>query len=50
MQGVVQISEDGSYVYFVAKGALKGEHGDALHNGAGEEPSKKTKLQPLRLP
>jgi DNA-binding beta-propeller fold protein YncE len=38
VQGVVQISEDGSYVYFVAKGALKGEHGAALRNASGAEP------------
>ena len=38
VQGVVQISEDGSYVYFVAKGALKGEHGEALRNASGAEP------------
>jgi DNA-binding beta-propeller fold protein YncE len=38
VQGVVQISEKGSYVYFVAKGALKGVHGEALQNDAGNEP------------
>jgi hypothetical protein len=38
VQGVVQISEEGSYVYFVATGALKGEHGAALRNGSGAEP------------
>jgi len=39
VQGVAQISEDGSYVYFVAKGVLKGEHGEALKNISGVEPS-----------
>ncbi len=38
VQGVVQISEDGSYVYFVATGALKGAGGAALRNGLGSEP------------
>jgi DNA-binding beta-propeller fold protein YncE len=38
VQGVVQISEVGSYVYFVAKGALKGAHGKALRNASGVEP------------
>ncbi len=38
VQGVVQISEDGSYVYFVAKGALKGAGGATLRNGGGAEP------------
>jgi hypothetical protein len=38
VQGVTQISEDGSYVYFVAKAALKGEHGEALRNAVGAEP------------
>jgi hypothetical protein len=38
VQGVVQISDDGAYVYFVADGALKGPGGAALHNSAGEEP------------
>jgi hypothetical protein len=38
VQGVVQISEEGQYVYFVAKGVLKGEHKEALRNSAGEEP------------
>jgi hypothetical protein len=38
VQGVVQISEEGQYVYFVAKGALKGAGGATLKNGAGEEP------------
>ncbi len=38
VQGVVQISEDGSYVYFVAKNALEGVGGVALRNGRGVEP------------
>jgi len=38
VQGVVEISEDGSYVYFTATGALKGPHGEPLHNGEGQEP------------
>jgi hypothetical protein len=38
VQGVVQISEEGQYVYFVAKGVLNGEHKEALRNGAGDEP------------
>jgi DNA-binding beta-propeller fold protein YncE len=38
VQGVVQISEDGSYVYFVATGALKGEHEEDLRNASGAEP------------
>ncbi len=38
VQGVVQVSEDGSYVYFVAKGALKGAGGAILRNGQGAEP------------
>jgi hypothetical protein len=38
VQGVVQISEDGSYVYFVAKGVLKGVHGEVLHNSVDAEP------------
>jgi hypothetical protein len=38
VQGVTQISEDGSYVYFVAKDALKGTHGESLSNAAGKEP------------
>ena len=38
VQGVVEISEDGSYVYFAATGALKGPHGEPLHNGEGQEP------------
>ncbi len=38
VQGVVQISENGSYVYFAATGALRGSHGEALRNGEGQEP------------
>jgi hypothetical protein len=38
VQGVVQISEDGSYVYFVATGVLKGVHGEVLRNSVGAEP------------
>ena len=38
VQGVVQLSEDGSHVYFVAKGALTGAGGETLHNGGGEAP------------
>jgi hypothetical protein len=38
VQGVVQISEEGQYVYFVAKGALTGPHGEALQNSLGDEP------------
>jgi hypothetical protein len=38
VQGVVQISEEGQYVYFVAKGALKGAGGATLRNSMGEEP------------
>jgi hypothetical protein len=38
VQGVVQISEDGSYVYFVATSTLKGVHGEALRNSVGAEP------------
>ena len=38
VQGVVQISEAGGYVYFVAKGALKGAGGATLHYGNGEAP------------
>ena len=38
VQGVVEISEDGSYVYFAATGALKGPHGEPLRNGEGQEP------------
>jgi WD40-like Beta Propeller Repeat len=38
VQGVVQISEEGQYVYFVAKGALKGENGETLRNASGAEP------------
>ncbi len=38
VQGVVQISEDGSYVYFVAKAELKGPHGEPLRNSQGKEP------------
>jgi hypothetical protein len=38
VQGVAQISEDGSYLYFVAKGVLKGAAGEALKNARGEEP------------
>jgi hypothetical protein len=38
VQGVVQISEEGQYVYFVAKGALTGAHGEPLRNGQGQEP------------
>jgi len=38
VQGVAQISEEGQYVYFVAKGALRGEHGEALRNSVGAEP------------
>jgi hypothetical protein len=41
VRGVVQISEDGSYVYFVAEGVLEGEHGEVLHNGRGGEPAAK---------
>jgi hypothetical protein len=36
--GVAQVSNDGEYVYFVAKGALKGEHGEALRNASDAEP------------
>jgi hypothetical protein len=39
VQGVSQISEDGSYVYFVAGEALKNEHGETLKNISGVEPS-----------
>jgi hypothetical protein len=39
VQGVVQISEDGSYVYFVAGEALKNEHGETLKNISGVAPS-----------
>jgi len=38
VQGVVQISEDGSYVYFVARKALKNAHGETLENISGAEP------------
>jgi hypothetical protein len=38
VQGVVQISEHGSYVYFVAKGVLKGAHGEPLQNVSDAEP------------
>ena len=38
VQGVVQISEEGQYVYFVAKGALTGSRGETLRNGLGAEP------------
>jgi hypothetical protein len=38
VQGVVQISEGGAYVYFVATGALTGSGEAPLRNGAGEEP------------
>jgi hypothetical protein len=38
VQGVVQISADGSYVYFVATGALTGKSGEPLQNGLGEAP------------
>ena len=38
VQGVVQISEDGSYVYFVAKDALTGAEGEPLENIRGDEP------------
>jgi hypothetical protein len=38
VQGVAQISEDGSYVYFVAKGALKGAGGATLYDSGGVEP------------
>ena len=34
----MQISEEGQYVYFVAKGALTGPHGEALRNASGVEP------------
>jgi len=34
----VQISEDGSYAYFAATGALTGPHGEPLRNLAGQEP------------
>ncbi len=38
VQGVAQISEDGSYAYFVAKGALKAAGGEPLRNSLGDEP------------
>jgi hypothetical protein len=38
VKGVVQMSEDGSYVYFVALGALRGPHGEVLSNVEGAEP------------
>jgi DNA-binding beta-propeller fold protein YncE len=38
VQGVVQISEEGSYVYFVARGVLTGAGGAPLSNSAGEAP------------
>ncbi len=38
VQGVVQISEEGRYLYFVAKGRLKGAHGEALRNASGVGP------------
>jgi hypothetical protein len=38
VKGVVQISEDGGYVYFVAAGVLKGVHGEVLHNSVGADP------------
>jgi len=38
VQGVVQISEEGQYVYFVARGALKGAGGTTLRNSTGQEP------------
>jgi len=36
VQGVVQISEDGSYVYFVAQGVLAGENADGRAPVAGQ--------------
>jgi len=38
VQGVVGASEDGAYVYFVGKGALKGPAGETLHDSQGEAP------------
>ncbi len=38
VQSVAQISEDGSYVYFLAKGVLQGAGGATLRNGLGREP------------
>jgi Tol biopolymer transport system component len=38
VKGVVQMSEDGSYVYYVALGALQGPHDEALRNVEGAEP------------
>jgi hypothetical protein len=38
VKGVVQMSEDGSYVYFVALGALRGSRGEVLSNVEGAEP------------
>jgi hypothetical protein len=38
-QGVVQISEDGSYVYYVAGEVLKNEEGETLKSTSGGEPS-----------
>jgi len=38
VQGVAQISEKGSYVYFVANAELKGPHEEALRNSLGKEP------------
>jgi hypothetical protein len=38
VKGVVQMSEDGSYVYFVALGALRGPQGEALSSVEGAEP------------
>jgi WD40-like Beta Propeller Repeat len=39
VQGVAQISEDGSYVYFVAGEVLENEHREILKNASGVEPS-----------
>jgi DNA-binding beta-propeller fold protein YncE len=39
VQGVVGVSEDGAYVYFVAHAALKGAGGAPLSNGQGSEPT-----------
>jgi hypothetical protein len=38
VQSVVGLSEDGSYVYFLATGVLKGAGGEALRNSVGGEP------------
>jgi hypothetical protein len=38
VEGVVQVSEDGSHVYFVAEGVLTGPKGEALQNERGEGP------------